>query len=363
MAATQDKQAEGRRKSVDSAMSQIHRQFGKGAIMRLGEQERLNIPVISTGTLGIDLALGVGGLPRGRVTEIYGPESSGKTTLALHVIAEAQRAGGNAAFIDAEHALDTTYAEKLGVDVDNLLISQPDFGEQALEIAEILMRSGGLDVIVIDSVAALVPKAEIDGNVGDQHVGLQARLMSQAMRKFTSVIQKTNTVLVFINQIRMKIGIMFGSPETTTGGNALKFYSSVRLDIRRIGQIKDGQDVIGNRTRVKVVKNKVAPPFRETEFDIIYGEGISRTGDLLDLAVDRKIVDKSGAWYSYNDERIGQGRENSKTFLKEHPEMLLEIDQKVRQQCIPSTGSGSSAEYAAEEAEPEPEDSSGIYDE
>lgn len=348
MAALQDKQAEGRQKSVDSAISQIHRQFGKGSIMRLGEHERLNIPVISTGTLGIDLALGVGGLPRGRVTEIYGPESSGKTTLALHVIAEAQRAGGNAAFIDAEHALDTTYAEKLGVDVDNLLVSQPDYGEQALEICEILMRSGGLDVIVIDSVAALVPKAEIDGNVGDQHVGLQARLMSQAMRKFTSVIQRTNTVLIFINQIRMKIGVMFGSPETTTGGNALKFYSSIRLDIRRIGQIKDGQDLIGNRTRVKVVKNKVAPPFKEAEFDIIYGEGISRTGDLLDLAVDRKIVDKSGAWYSYNDERIGQGRENSKTFLKEHPEMLLEIDQKVRQQCILPVSSGSLAEDADE---------------
>ena len=708
MAVTQDKQAEGRQKSVDSAISQIHRQFGKGSIMRLGEHERLNIPVISTGTLGIDLALGVGGLPRGRVTEIYGPESSGKTTLALHVIAEAQRAGGNAAFIDAEHALDTTYAEKLGVDVDNLLISQPDFGEQALEICEILMRSGGLDVIVIDSVAALVPKAEIDGNVGDQHVGLQARLMSQAMRKFTSVIQRTSTVLIFINQIRMKIGIMFGcfhynarvvladgttekigkivnqkmplevisydvttgafeprrivnwfnngpaelflqftvdansgnghhafgctpnhlllseygyksagelkigdrlmtmvehylspvqeevvfgsilgdgslrqvsdyntalrighgqaqdayclwkqslfegligsettnmrgghsfdtipmyeltklsqenyaetgknpsqalidhltplavaiwymddgtfdserenrcsiccagfslekqqalvrwfhqrgimatltarglinfgvqetpkfhamiapyvhpsmeykllpklrgqfvpfectaqrvlkavpmpildihekpetrgmnrfdlevegnhcylvdgvvvhnSPETTTGGNALKFYSSVRLDIRRIGQIKDGQEVIGNRTKIKVVKNKVAPPFRETEFDIIYGEGISRTGDLLDLAVERKIVDKSGAWYSYNDERIGQGRENSKTFLKEHPEMLLEIDQKVRQQCIPAVGSGSSEGYADEMMPPEPEDGDGIYDE
>ncbi len=361
MAASQDKQAEGRLKSVDSAISQIHRQFGKGSIMRLGAHERLNIPVITTGTLGIDLALGVGGLPRGRVTEIYGPESSGKTTLALHVIAEAQRAGGNAAFIDAEHALDTTYAENLGVDVDNLLVSQPDFGEQALEICEILMRSGGLDVIVVDSVAALVPKAEIDGNVGDLHVGLQARLMSQAMRKFTSVIQKTNTVLIFINQIRMKIGVMFGSPETTTGGNALKFYSSVRLDIRRIGQIKDGQEVIGNRTKIKVVKNKVAPPFREAEFDIIYGEGISRTGDLLDLAVDRKIVDKSGSWYSYNDERIGQGRENSKLFLKEHPEMLLEIDQKVRQNCALPTGAAVLAEYPEDMVLPDDGDSS--YDE
>ncbi len=330
MAVSPDKQAEGRLKSVDNAITQIHRQFGKGSIMRLGSDERENIPVISTGTLGIDIALGVGGLPRGRVTEIYGPESSGKTTLALHVIAEAQRRGGNAAFIDAEHALDTSYAERLGVDVENLLISQPDFGEQALEITEILMRSGGLDVIVIDSVAALVPRAEIDGNVGDHHVGLQARLMSHAMRKFTGVLQRTNTVLIFINQIRMKIGVMFGNPETTTGGNALKFYSSIRLDIRRMTQIKDGQEVIGNRTKVKVVKNKVAPPFKIAEFDIIYGEGISKVGDLLDLGVEQDIIDKSGAWYSYQDERIGQGRENAKTFLKEHPEMLAEIDTKVR---------------------------------
>jgi recombination protein RecA len=330
MAVSAEKQAEGRLKSVDNALTQIHRQFGKGSIMRLGTHERRDIPVISTGTLGIDIALGVGGLPRGRVTEIYGPESSGKTTLALHVIAEAQRAGGNAAFIDAEHALDTAYAERLGVDVENLLVSQPDFGEQALEITEILMRSGGLDVIVIDSVAALVPRAEIDGNVGDHHVGLQARLMSHAMRKFTGVLQRTNTVLIFINQIRMKIGVMFGNPETTTGGNALKFYSSIRLDIRRMTQIKDGQEVIGNRTKVKVVKNKVAPPFKIAEFDMIYGEGISKTGDLLDLGVEQDIIDKSGAWYSYQDERIGQGRENAKTFLKEHPEMLAEIDKKVR---------------------------------
>ncbi len=330
MAVSPEKHAEGRLKSVDNAITQIHRQFGKGSIMRLGSDERQNIPVISTGTLGIDIALGVGGLPRGRVTEIYGPESSGKTTLALHVIAEAQRLGGNAAFIDAEHALDVSYAERLGVDVENLLISQPDFGEQALEITEILMRSGGLDIIVIDSVAALVPRAEIDGNVGDHHVGLQARLMSHAMRKFTGVLQRTNTVLVFINQIRMKIGVMFGNPETTTGGNALKFYSSVRLDIRRMTQIKDGQEVIGNRTKVKVVKNKVAPPFKVAEFDIIYGEGISRVGDLLDLGVEQEIIDKSGAWYSYQDERIGQGRENAKVFLKEHPEMLAEIDRKVR---------------------------------
>jgi recombination protein RecA len=330
MAAATENNQEGRIKSVDNAITQIQRQFGKGSIMRLGSEERENIPVISTGALSIDIALGVGGLPRGRVTEIYGPESSGKTTLALHVIAEAQRRGGTAAFIDAEHALDTAYADRLGVDTDNLLISQPDFGEQALEITEILMRSGGVDIIVIDSVAALVPRAEIDGNVGDQHVGLQARLMSHAMRKFTGVLKRTNTVLVFINQIRMKIGVMFGSPETTTGGNALKFYSSIRLDIRRMTQIKDGQEIIGNRTKVKVVKNKVAPPFKTAEFDIIYGEGISRTGDVLDLGVELNIVDKSGAWYSYMDERIGQGRENAKIFLKEHPEMADDIEQKVR---------------------------------
>lgn len=316
--------------SVDNAINQIHRQFGKGSIMRLGTAETENIPVIPTGALSIDLALGVGGFPKGRMTEIYGPESSGKTTLALHVVAEAQKRGGAAAFIDAEHALDTNYAERLGVDVDNLLVSQPDFGEQALEIAEILIRSGGVDVIVIDSVAALVPRAEIDGNVGDSHVGLQARLMSQAMRKFTGVLNRSNTVLIFINQIRMKIGVMFGNPETTTGGNALKFYSSLRLDIRRIGQIKDGQEVIGNRTKVKVVKNKVAPPFKIAEFDIVYGEGISKTGDLLDLAVEAEIVDKSGSWYSYSDERIGQGRENAKRFLSEQPEMCLDIENKVR---------------------------------
>ncbi len=316
--------------SVDNAINQIQRQFGKGSIMRLGTHELEKIPVIPTGALSLDIALGVGGLPKGRVTEIYGPESSGKTTLALHAVAEAQRMGGTAAFIDAEHALDTSYAERLGVDVDNLLVSQPDFGEQALEIAEILIRSGGVDIIVIDSVAALVPRAEIDGNVGDSHVGLQARLMSQAMRKFTGVLNRSHTVLIFINQIRMKIGVMFGNPETTTGGNALKFYSSLRLDIRKIGQIKDGQEVVGNRTKVKVVKNKVAPPFKQSEFDIIYGEGISKIGDMLDLAVDLEIVEKSGAWYSYNNERIGQGRENAKRFLTENPEMSGEIDQKVR---------------------------------
>ncbi|MBT8333685.1 MAG: recombinase RecA [Desulfobacterales bacterium] len=316
--------------SVDNALNQIQRQFGKGSIMRLGSREAELVPAIPSGSLSLDIALGVGGLPRGRITEIYGPESSGKTTLALHGIAEAQKRGGTAAFIDAEHALDTDYAKRLGVDIDNLLVSQPDFGEQALEIAEILIRSNGIDIIVIDSVAALVPRAEIDGNVGDSHVGLQARLMSQAMRKFTGVLNRSNTVLVFINQIRMKIGVMFGNPETTTGGNALKFYSSLRLDIRRIGQIKDGQEVIGNRTKVKVVKNKVAPPFKISEFDIIYGEGISAEGDILDLAVEQEIVDKSGAWYSYLDERIGQGRENAKQFLADHPEMCGEIENKVR---------------------------------
>jgi recombination protein RecA len=316
--------------SVDNAISQIQRQFGKGSIMRLGSQATESIPVVPTGALSLDIALGVGGIPKGRITEIYGPESSGKTTLALHVVAESQKMGGTAAFIDAEHALDTKYAERLGVDVDNLLVSQPDFGEQALEIAEILIRSGGIDVIVIDSVAALTPKAEIDGNVGDHHVGLQARLMSQAMRKFTGVLSRSNTILIFINQIRMKIGVMFGNPETTTGGNALKFYSSLRLDIRRIGQLKDGQELIGNRTKVKVVKNKCAPPFKLAEFDIVYGEGISKIGDMLDLAVDLEIIEKSGSWYSYNEERIGQGRENAKRFLSDQPEMCLDIENKVR---------------------------------
>ncbi|MEN8189041.1 MAG: recombinase RecA [Thermodesulfobacteriota bacterium] len=327
MAASAEKKKEG---SIDNAIGQIQRQFGKGSIMRLGSQEAEKIPVVSSGALSLDIAMGVGGLPKGRITEIYGPESSGKTTLALHVVAEAQKQGGTAAFIDAEHALDTSYAGRLGVDTDNLLVSQPDFGEQALEIAEILIRSGGIDVIVIDSVAALVPRAEIDGNVGDSHVGLQARLMSQAMRKFTGVLNRSNTILIFINQIRMKIGVMFGNPETTTGGNALKFYSSLRLDIRRIGAIKDGQEIIGNRTRVKVVKNKVAPPFKIAEFDIVYGEGISKAGDLLDLAVEQDIVDKSGSWYSYQDERIGQGRENAKKFLGDHPEMYADIDSKIR---------------------------------
>ncbi len=317
-------------KTLDNAMYQIEKQFGKGSIMRLGSHAAQEVPVIPTGAMSLDIAVGVGGIPVGRVTEIYGPESSGKTTLALHVIAEAQKRGGIAAFIDAEHALDISYASRLGVDVDNLLVSQPDYGEQALEIADVLVRSNAVDIIVIDSVAALVPRAEIDGNVGDHHVGLQARLMSQAMRKFTAILQKSNTALVFINQIRMKIGVMFGNPETTPGGNALKFYSSLRLDIRRIATLKDGQEAIGNRTRVKVVKNKVAPPFKLAEFDIIYGEGISRVGDLLDLAVTQDIVEKSGAWYSYEGERIGQGRENAKTFLKEHNEITTEIAQKVK---------------------------------
>ncbi|MDH5298163.1 MAG: recombinase RecA [Desulfobulbaceae bacterium] len=322
--------ASDKAKTLNTAIDQIHKQFGKGSIMRLGSGEIEAVPVIPSGTLSLDIATGVGGFPRGRITEIYGPESSGKTTLALHVIAEAQKLGGVAAFIDAEHALDISYAGRLGVNTDDLLVSQPDFGEQALEIAEILIRSGAVDVIVIDSVAALVPKAEIDGNIGDSHVGLQARLMSQTMRKLTGVLNRTHTALIFINQIRMKIGVMFGNPETTTGGNALKFYSTLRLDIRKIGMIKEGQDVIGNRTRVKVVKNKVAPPFKEAEFDVVYGEGISKIGDLLDLAVAQDIVEKSGAWYAYAGERIGQGRENSKSFLKERPELVAEIDRKVR---------------------------------
>lgn len=317
-------------KTLDSAINQIQKQFGKGAIMRLGADERVAVPAISTGILSLDIACGIGGIPCGRITEIYGPESSGKTTLALQIIASSQQRGGSVAFIDAEHALDVTYAERLGVNADELLVSQPDYGEQALEIAEVLIRSAAVDVIVVDSVAALTPKAEIDGNIGDSHVGLQARLMSQAMRKLASLLQRTNTAIIFINQLRMKIGVMFGNPETTTGGNALKFYSSMRIDIRRISTIKDGDEMIGNRVKAKLVKNKVAPPFKIAEFDIIFGEGSSREGDLLDLAVGQNIVDKSGAWYSYNGERIGQGRENSKTYLKEHPEMADEIETKVR---------------------------------
>jgi recombination protein RecA len=318
-------------KAVDTAMGQIERQFGKGAIMKLGSRPVENIPVIPTGSIELDRALGIGGLPRGRVIEIFGPESSGKTTLALHAVANAQKKGGIAAFIDAEHALDTAYARKLGVNCDELLVSQPDTGEQALEIADMLVRSGAIDVMVIDSVAALVPRAEIEGEMGDAHMGLQARLMSQALRKLTATIGKTMTSVIFINQIRMKIGVMFGNPETTTGGNALKFYSSVRLDIRRIGAIKDGQDVVGNRTRVKVVKNKMAPPFKEAEFDIMYGEGVSRAGDLLDVGVNTGIVEKSGSWYSYNGERIGQGRENAKKFFQDNPDLFEAIDLKVRE--------------------------------
>jgi recombination protein RecA len=317
-------------RAVDSAMSQIERQFGKGSIMKLGSQPVVKVPVIATGSLALDKALGIGGLPRGRIVEIYGPESSGKTTLALHAVAEAQRQGGIAAFIDAEHALDTVYARKLGVNCDDLLVSQPDTGEQALEIADMLVRSGAIDVVVIDSVAALVPKAEIEGEMGDSHMGLQARLMSQALRKLTGTISKTHTTLIFINQIRMKIGVVFGNPETTTGGNALKFYSSVRLDIRRVGSIKEGQDVVGNRTRVRVVKNKLAPPFQEAEFDIYYGEGISLIGDLIDLGVAAGIVEKSGSWYSYEGERIGQGRQNVKTFFTDNPDILNNALTRVR---------------------------------
>ena len=327
---------DSRRQALNSALSQIERQFGKGAIMRMGDASAVrDIEVVSTGSLGLDLALGVGGLPRGRVMEIYGPESSGKTTLTLEVIACTQRDGGTAAFIDAEHALDPQYAEKIGVDVDELLVSQPDTGEQALEIADMIVRSGAVDVVVIDSVAALTPKAELEGEMGDTHVGLQARLMSQALRKLTANIKRSNTLVIFINQIRMKIGVMFGSPETTTGGNALKFYASVRLDIRRIGAIKKRDEVIGNQTRVKVVKNKVAPPFRQVEFDILYGEGISREGELIDLGVKHGIVEKSGAWYSYGGERIGQGRDNVREFLKEHGDIAGAIEAALRDMLLP----------------------------
>ena len=334
---TDERRVRERDKAIEMAVGQIEKQFGKGAIMRLGQSAIAAIPRISTGSISIDNALGIGGVPRGRVVEIFGPEASGKTTLALQVIAQAQRLGGTAAFVDAEHALDPTYADKLGVDLDNLLVSQPDNGEQALEIVEVLVRSGGADVVVVDSVAALVPRAEIDGEMGDAQVGLQARLMSQALRKLTAVVSKSHTCLIFINQLREKIGVMFGSPETTTGGRALKFYSSVRIDIRRIGAIKDGDQVVGNRTRVKIVKNKVAPPFRIAEFDLMYGEGVSREGDLLDLAVDRRIVEKSGTWFSYSGERLGQGREKVKLFLKQHPEIFEAIDARVRKELGIST--------------------------
>ncbi|OJY60486.1 recombinase RecA [Thiobacillus sp. 0-1251] len=323
--------AEDKSKALAAALGQIEKQFGKGSVMRLGDHDvSRDIQAVSTGSLGLDIALGVGGLPRGRVIEIYGPESSGKTTLTLQVIAEMQKMGGTAAFIDAEHALDPVYAQKLGVDVDNLLVSQPDTGEQALEIADMLVRSGSVDVVVVDSVAALTPKAEIEGEMGDSHMGLQARLMSQALRKLTANIKRTNTLVIFINQIRMKIGVMFGNPETTTGGNALKFYASVRLDIRRVGAIKKGDEIIGNETKVKVVKNKVSPPFKEAFFDILYGQGISREGEIIELGVAHKFVDKSGAWYAYNGDKIGQGKDNAREYLKEHPEIAHEIEAKIR---------------------------------
>jgi len=325
-----------KKQALTAALSQIEKQFGKGAIMRMGDgSAQRNFDVVSSGSLALDVALGIGGLPRGRVVEIYGPESSGKTTLTLQVIAEAQKVGGTAAFVDAEHALDPQYAENLGVNVEDLLVSQPDTGEQALEITDMLVRSGAVDIVVVDSVAALTPKAEIEGEMGDRHVGLQARLMSQALRKLTANIQRSNCMVVFINQIRMKIGVMFGSPETTTGGNALKFYSSVRLDIRRIGAIKKGDEVIGNQTRVKVVKNKMAPPFRQAEFEILYGKGISKLGELIDLGVANGIVEKAGAWYSYEKDRIGQGKENSRAFLQEHPEMAEEIESRLRAMLLP----------------------------
>ncbi len=324
-----------KQKALEAAISQIDRQFGKGSVMRMGDASAIQMDSISTGSLGLDVALGIGGLPKGRVVEIYGPESSGKTTLTLHVIAEAQKAGGTAAFVDAEHALDPVYAEKLGVNIDDLLVSQPDTGEQALEITDMLVRSGAVDVLVIDSVAALTPKAEIDGEMGDSHMGLQARLMSQALRKLTGIIKRSNTLVIFINQIRMKIGVMFGNPETTTGGNALKFYASVRLDIRRIGAIKKGDEIVGNETRVKVVKNKVAPPFKQTEFDILYGEGISYEGELISLGVKEGIVDKAGAWYAYNGDKIGQGKDKVRTYLKENPAIAVEIDAKIRAKLLP----------------------------
>jgi recombination protein RecA len=324
-----------RSRALSAALAQIERQFGKGSMMRLGDRELVAIPAIPTGSLGLDIALGIGGLPRGRVVEIYGPESSGKTTLTLQVIAEAQKGGGTCAFIDAEHALDPIYAQALGVDTDNLLVSQPDTGEQALEICDMIVRSGAVDVVVIDSVAALTPKAEIEGEMGDAHVGLQARLMSQALRKMTGNIKQSNTLVIFINQIRMKIGVMFGSPETTTGGNALKFYSSVRLDIRRIGAVKEGEEVVGNETRVKVVKNKVAPPFRQVEFQILYGEGINHLGEVLELGVQQGIVEKSGAWYAYKSDRIGQGRKNACDYLESNPEIAAEIEARIREQLLP----------------------------
>jgi len=347
---------DNRKKALAAALSQIEKQFGKGSVMRLGDAgARRDIEVISTGSLGLDIALGVGGLPKGRVVEIYGPEASGKTTMTLQAIAECQRAGGTAAFVDAEHALDPIYAEKVGVNVDDLLVSQPDTGEQALEITDLLVRSGAVDLIVIDSVAALTPKAEIEGEMGDHHVGLQARLMSQALRKLAGNIKRSNTIVFFINQIRMKIGVMFGSPETTTGGNALKFYSSVRLDIRRIGALKKGDEIIGNQTRVKVVKNKVAPPFKSVEFEILYGFGISHEGEIIDLGVQQGLINKSGSWYSYGDERIGQGKENVREYLKNNPEIARVIEAKIREQLMPKSVNGDATDAdAAEETAEQP---------
>ena len=341
---------DNKRKALTSALGQIEKQFGKGAVMRLGDRADDAIDTVSTGSLGLDIALGIGGLPRGRVVEIYGPESSGKTTLTLQVIANCQKNGGTAAFVDAEHALDPTYAAKLGVNVDDLLVSQPDTGEQALEIADMLVRSGAVDVVVVDSVAALTPKAEIEGEMGDSHVGLHARLMSQALRKLTANIKKSNCLVIFINQIRMKIGVMFGSPETTTGGNALKFYASVRLDIRRIGAVKKGEEVIGSETRVKVVKNKVAPPFRQAEFEILYGEGTSREGEIIELGVAQNLIDKSGAWYSYKGDRIGQGKENVRQFLRDNPAMANEVDAELRARLLVSNGTSPLPAVEAEEA-------------
>ena len=345
----------GKEKALELALSQIEKQFGKGAVMKLGEFKTTDVEAISTGALSLDVALGIGGIPRGRIIEIYGPESSGKTTLALHMIAECQKSGGEAAFIDAEHALDPVYAKHLGVDIDNLIVSQPDTGEQALEIAEALIRSSAIDLVVVDSVAALVPKAEIDGEMGDTHVGLQARLMSQALRKLAGVLNRSNASLVFINQLREKVGVMFGSPETTPGGRALKFYASVRLDIRKIEAIKQDSEIVGNKVRVKVVKNKVAPPFRETEFDIIYGKGISKSGNILDLAVNLDIVEKAGAWFSYNGERIGQGRENAKKYIENNPELMQELDQKVRKNFNEAFEQSLCEEVIDEEQEIEPE--------
>lgn len=345
--------SEEKLKALDAALAQIEKQYGKGSVMKLGDQSaNMNIEVVPTGSLSLDLALGLGGMPRGRVVEIYGPESSGKTTVALHVVAEIQKQGGIAGFIDAEHALDPTYAANIGVDIDNLYISQPDNGEQALEITETMVRSGAVDVIIVDSVAALVPKAEIDGEMGDSHVGLHARLMSQALRKLTGIISKSNCVVIFINQLREKVGIMFGNPETTTGGRALKFYASVRLDVRRIETLKVGGEVVGNRTRVKVVKNKVAPPFKEAEFDIMFGKGISREGDILDLAVQKDIINKAGAWFSYNGEKIGQGRENTKLYLANNPDFMAEVEAKVRAKC----GIGADVDADVQEAKAEAEE-------